>query len=102
MSFAVALSALHAASYQWLLDCATYHYAAHFLPDLNAIESVKLLTEGIRFNFAVGAVSLSESFRIYLYESIRTYALDSTTDLSKILTSKNLKAVTTEIKNYYS
>lgn len=98
----IAISALNAASYKWLLDCATFHYAAYFLPDLSAIEVIKSLTDNIRFNFAAGAVSLSSSFKSVLFDSMRLYAIDPSTDLSQILTSKNLKAITTELKKYYS
>ena len=98
----IAISALNAASYKWLLDCATFHYAAYFLPDLSAIEVLKSLIDNIRFNFAAGAVSLSSSFKSILFDSMRLYAIDPSTDLSQILTSKNLKAITTELKKYYS
>jgi len=98
----IAISALNASSYKWLLDSASLHYATYYLPDLDSMEVIKLITEAPRLDFAAGAYSLSGKFKATLFDSIRLYATDQSTDLSAILTSKNLSAIVTELKKYYS
>lgn len=98
----IAINALNAASYKWLIDSAALHYATYYLPDIYSIDVIKLICDSPVLDFAAGACSLSGKYTSVLFDTIKAAALDEKLDVSTILTSKSLSAVTSELKKYYS
>lgn len=98
----VALNAINAASYKWLLDSAALHYATYRIPHMNSYDVIKIIIENPILDFTAGASSITDKVNTVIYSAIRTYAADSATDLSKILTSSDLKSITSALKKYYS
>lgn len=98
----IAINALNAASYKWLIDSAALHYATYYLPDIYSVDVIKLICDSPVLDFAAGACSLSEKFTSVLFDTIKAAALDDKLNTATILTSKELSAVMTELKKYYA
>ncbi len=97
----IAINALNAASYEWLCSSAGLYYSKYQIPDVNCVETIKLIIKRPVFSFSATAQVLSPAFKPTFMDTIFAMAKGENVDLNGIISSGKLGTIQGELSKYY-
>ncbi len=98
----ITVSAIHAASYKWLLDSAGLLYGMYYIPDINSLQMIKLIFENPVLDFAAGGRGLSVMYDPLVIAGIQRKAASLDDTLDDIYSPGSLNALRVDLIKYYN